>query len=60
VKEAIPDGVVKEGEVVKAMEAGFGKVFGEFERGGLTDYELELAQKLCEEKYSTDAWLNKR
>ena len=51
---------VKEGEVIAAMEKGFAEVFGEMERSELTQEELELAQKLYKEKYSTDAWLNRR
>jgi len=40
-----------------ALIAGFKNAFGiQFATGELTPFELELAEKLCREKYATDNW----
>lgn len=40
-----------------ALAVGFGNALGvEIAEAELTPFELELAEKLCKEKYSTDEW----
>lgn len=47
-------------EVISAMEKGFEKTFGKFERSKLTKEELEIAKGLYDEKYNTENWLKRR
>ena len=48
---------ISEETVSNALEVGFRNAFGiQLVRGELTSFELELANRLCRKKYSSDSW----
>ncbi|MFX0132563.1 MAG: biotin/lipoate A/B protein ligase family protein [Candidatus Hodarchaeota archaeon] len=56
IKEEIKKSI-KINQIKEFLIEGYKEVFGDnFQRGILTDYELEMAKKLRNEKYLTDEW----